>query len=129
MKTFYRAKSIETQEWVYGSAVACGDRAFIIQSNAAIFLHSESGHVISGIPVDPQTICRFLKQVNGVNYFENDIIFDRVLKMEGVICYDSRSARFVCKSKTNAFFVPYDLTLKGSIFDKLEQSEEETTKE
>ena len=120
MKNFFRAKSLDTREWVYGSAVTCGDRAFIVPPNAAIYMHNGADYVMTGIPVDENTICRFLKRVGQVDFFENDIIFDRILRMEGVVCFDRRTARFVCKSYEGSYFIPYDLEWRGTVFDELE---------
>ena len=120
MNNLCRAKTLDTQEWIYGAAVVCGDRSFIVPPNALIFMHNGENYVITGIPVDGNTICHFLKKVNGVDFFEGDIIYDRILKMEGVVCYDTRTARFVCRSKAGAFFIPYDLQWKGTIYDNLE---------
>lgn len=127
MDNYYRAKTIDNTEWVYGTPIICNKKAFIVPQETEV-IRTGNKITMDAIEINKDTICKFLKHINGRDFFEKDIIYDRVLKMTGIILYDNRSARFICETSTKTSFIPFDLCWKGTLFDNLEDFNKQSTK-
>lgn len=108
----FKAKKLNSCEWVEGDFVHIGNRVCI-----------GGDHLKDGITdVDPSTVCMFtgLTDKNGAPIYEGDIVMhkDNNAERRGDINWDSKAAAFCFGQDFLVHYHSEDMVVVGNKFDK-----------
>lgn len=130
----FRAKRIDTGEWVYGDLLQDGDLSFIVGS-----LKEFMDTPVNECLVNPETVGQFtgLNDRNGKEIYENDIlrVYDRKIYFNIIVSWSKEAVAFMaCYCDKNqsplswfSNLLPngYEIEVLGNIHDNPELLEDE----
>ena len=122
----YKAKRVDTGEWVQGYYAVLCNKSVIIQEQ------EEKQELIA---VEPFTICRCtgLQDADGMLIWENDIVTLPVEDDFFIVCWEEDCARFSLESDTMVVhfdnYWGWQTEVVGNTFDNRELLDEEKTDE
>lgn len=81
-KILFKAKRVDTGEWVYGSLIQTTNPHKIEDEYWAAFIH-EGPNISVPVPVIPETVCQFWRNHKDMNLWEGDIVLVNGRKRTG----------------------------------------------